>query len=182
MKRIAVIGKQCSGKSTVAKSILSHYNGEMIKFADPLYRMLYVLNQDKNRGFMQEGADVVKKYFGENIFVQLFRENVRGYMASPQPRKPEIIVCDDLRYKVELDAARDMGFGLVFVHAMPAKRRERAKKQGLDFIEEHSSECEVDSLRQYADVDIKNNSTLTHLFKQIDDHVMPLVTELSDYL
>ena len=156
MNRFAIIGQQCSGKSTVADLLFEmwHYGKIVIKFADPIYDTLRALRQKKHRAFMQEFGEMAKRHFGEMVFVDIFKAKMR---LADSKFPDMLVVCDDVRRDYEAEAVLECGFKIIYVHADRLVRLSRAKKQGLDFIENHISETQVPTLRQYAHYEIVNN-------------------------
>jgi len=144
--RFAIVGKQCSGKTMVAQLMKTMYTGNFVtlKFAEPIYDVLNILEQKKNRRFMQEFSDLTKIYFGENIFVNLLERKLKNlnFLFADDDI---LVVCDDVRYQNEVDLLKKYGFLFVLVEANQALRKERAIKQGLEFYEDHSSE-KIESL------------------------------------
>lgn len=158
MRKIAIIGEQCAGKSTIAeiiKQLVSHPT--VVKFADPIYRSLEALGQEKGpgwRGFAQESSDVAKKYYGDDVYVRAFEHTVEqiellGFAQT--------LICDDVRYPDELDLCRELGFKFIYVSAFEFVRMQRAAEQGLEFKTDHSSERQVKELKAVAGVVINNS-------------------------
>ena len=142
MLKFAVLGEQCSGKTTAAEVIKGYFfNPQVVKFADPIYWALAALGQPKNRGFMQEFGDLAKRYFGERIFANLFMQRV-----TEEGRFVDALICDDVRRGYELDACLDLGFKVLYVDAPRWMRERRAAEQGLEFRPDHNSETEVSGL------------------------------------
>ena len=122
--KIGVIGEQCSGKSTAAKFLIDEYKHSYLhKFADPIYEILRIFNKDKNRAFMQEMGDVAKKYWGRNIYAELFADAIKEReeeiicldSLTDRKMKDTLIVCDDIRYPFELDTCRTLGFHIISI-------------------------------------------------------------------
>lgn len=173
MIKIAVLGQQCSGKTTVCQTLNElcfSKHGKFIKFAGPIYGALSALKREKCRGFMQEFGDLSKKYFGEHVFVDAFKQ------AVLEEQKSNFILCDDVRRTYELEAVRGLGFFVVYVHADDDVRKRRAESQGLDFIESHNSETEVPSMRNLADYCIINNDTCS-IEEEIKKNLFPAIME-----
>ena len=62
--KIAVIGQQCSGKTSAAKLFSKYFDAtHYVKIADPIYDTLNALHQDKHRAFMQQFAEYFCLYF-----------------------------------------------------------------------------------------------------------------------
>lgn len=161
--KIAVIGQQCSGKTTAAKFFQKHFDHSVVvKIADPIYDTLRALRKEKHRAFMQQFADLAKKHFGEEILAEIFQKRVLEIQDKYLDRdldgqhptvggKDILLVCDDIRFPYELKIVRGLGFKLVAINANTEVRKARAKRLGLDFIENHNSETLVPSLFPSAD-------------------------------
>ena len=157
--KIAIIGAQCSGKTTVANEIIRQCgnNFKIVKFADPIYGTLDCLSEKKNRLFMQEFSDLAKKHFGEAVFVNAFKSKIESIEGQSMLGVCPDIICDDIRYWIEYDMCRQLGFKIVYVRADEYVRQSRAAAQGLVFSPDHSSERFVDDIGKQADVIIVNN-------------------------
>ncbi len=158
--RIAFIGKQCSGKTTMANFMLKSYEkigpGGIVKFADPIYETLNVLKKKKHRVFMQKFGSLAHECFGENIFVNLFNRKMRE--EYNEDFKYAIIVCDDVRRKFEFDAVKSHGFMAVYIETPVEIRRNRSNMLKLEFNEDHESELYIDELKELCDMQIKGNA------------------------
>jgi hypothetical protein len=148
MKKFAIIGQQCSGKTSAAGFIASEFESPYIlKFAQPIYDVIAALKQPKHRAFMQQFSDLAKSHFGPLIFTDIFCAT-----ANELDREMfDVVLCDDMRFQQEVDAARELGFKIISIDAAADIRRNRAMSLGLDFIENHNSETEVPSLIWQAD-------------------------------
>lgn len=165
MLKIAVAGMQCSGKTTIAQMIVRNIASvgidvSYVKFADPLYRVLEVMKQPKDRIFMQQFSDLTKKCFGKDFFTKRFVQTV-DELTDTMPNG--LIINDDMRYLRELMACKMLGFMTVFVDAGINNRIVRAEKVGLTFNDSHNSETEVHELQQYCDYAILNDGDLKAL-------------------
>lgn len=137
--KFAVVGEQCSGKTSAAKFIGRHFScPEIVKFAQPIYDVLDVLQRPKHRAFMQQFSSMAKQHFGDMIFNELFANRVNDLMANPVGA--DSVICDDLRFPFELTLVRKLGFITIGIHADEDVRAERAERLGLDFITDHESE------------------------------------------
>ncbi len=154
MNRICIVGEQCSGKTQISNFIHDIKRCiDVIKFADPIYETLTSLREGKNRMYMQEFGDLAKKHFGEDVFVKCFESTFRWLSDS----LTGVVVCDDVRRKIELDKVHQLGFKSIYVDCDRDVRKERAFKLGLEFIENHNSETEVSSLQPYCEYYIDNS-------------------------
>jgi dephospho-CoA kinase len=151
--KIAIIGQQCSGKSTAAmcfQDATNMINGTapsiILKFAGAIYGALEALKQPKNRGFMQEFADVAKKYFGEDVLQRVFEKEVKEHENDGIVN---MIICDDVRRFYELYCVLNLGFHIIALDVPRGIRKNRAERLHLDFIENHNSETEVPDIIQH---------------------------------
>ena len=144
---IGIIGPQCAGKSTLAE----YLGGVVVKFAAPLYAVNKTLGIPKNRGFMQELSDLVKKYQGRDYFLKSFAN-------FTQPSNGDhLLICDDIRYELEAEYLINQGWRLIYIDATEQIRRDRARKLGLDFKPHHDSEIEIESLSDWCCICVNNN-------------------------
>jgi dephospho-CoA kinase len=160
LTKIGIIGQQCAGKTTAANFICELFDPlstEWFKFADPIYDTLKAHRQEKNRQFMQQFSDLAKYFFGDDIYVKCFKANVQEREKEIEPlivgKFPgkRLFICDDIRYKSEFAACKELGFKIISIDAPVAVRKKRAEKQGLDFIENHNSEIEIPEIIYKAD-------------------------------
>jgi len=152
--RVAIIGEQCSGKTTLMNAIRSKMvefgQVEIIKFAGPIYGVLDVLKKKKHRKFMQDFSTVAQDCFGTHVFSELFEKRMIELQKSET--NYSAILCDDVRRDYELEMTKAYKFVTVFVETPESVRMERAKKQGLEFIKDHSSEIYVDGMKGLCDI------------------------------
>lgn len=161
MLKIACIGQQCSGKTSLAKFFINKFSAVFhIKMADPIYNALDGLKQEKHRAFMQQFGDLAKKHFGEEIFPQIFErqvleienESFEKEVGEPLKFTDQILIInDDVRFEYELKYVKKLGFKLCSIICPVEVRAARAHAQGLDFIENHQSETEIPKLLYKAD-------------------------------
>lgn len=158
MLKIACIGQQCSGKTSLAKFFIKNFSEVFhIKMADPIYNALDGLKQKKHRAFMQQFGDLAKLHFGKEIFPQILEKQVlevEKLAAGRIDKKFEdqiLIINDDIRFGYELKYVKRLGFKLCSIICPAEVRAARAKAQGLDFIENHQSETEIPQLLYKAD-------------------------------
>lgn len=161
MKKIAICGPACAGKTTVCNML---FDGYTLKFAQPHYDVLNVLGVPKHRLFMQEFSDLVKKHFGEDIFVKIFERRAEELESKGNIH---LLICDDIRYLLEINSCLENNWKLVYVYADPQIRRERSDALGLTWSPNHSSE-QIDNYRAFCHHDIINNTTLEKLSKEVE--------------
>ncbi|MCK5862819.1 MAG: hypothetical protein KAH38_10055 [Candidatus Hydrogenedentes bacterium] len=148
--RIAIIGNQCAGKTTLAEA----YGAPIVKFAEPFYNVLRLFEKPKNRAFMQGLSDVAKECFGDEIFTELFAKK----MEWRHQRFADFWMCDDVRYLHEVKWLKANGWKLIFLYTETGVRRVRAAALGLEFITNHPSEIQVPELVSHCDLWINNTS------------------------
>lgn len=168
--KIGIIGGQCAGKTTVAGELMTvgDRTYSSIKMADPIYETLRALGQSKNRLFMQEFSDLAKKHFGNDVFICAFKDGVTWVSDTAMVDGEEYdIVCDDIRYMEEYEAAKKLGFIFVYVNADDNVRKARAESQGLVWSPNHSSETQIEGIGKMADYQITNNGSLELLHEQV---------------
>lgn len=153
MRKIAVIGEQCAGKTTLTNIIAKEVGAGVknIKFADPIYGALGVLGREKHRLFMQDFGDLAKKHFGELVFVNEFQQEFERIRKERGWDSELVVTCDDVRRVYEFSMVKGLGFTTVFIDTPESVREARAQKLGLQFATKHNSETEVGSLKQYCD-------------------------------
>lgn len=172
--KIALIGGQCAGKTTIMEAVRSSFESSAIlKFADPIYGALKALEKPKNRAFMQDFGDLAKKHFGEYVFVDAFREKSNAITSV------DLIACDDVRRTYEAELVHELGYFIVFVDTSEEVRKLRADALGLSFMPNHNSESEIASLRRYAHYGIDGGAPL-HAVKTVVQY--DLIPSLKEYI
>ena len=172
--RIGLVGCQQAGKSTIA-SILSEKvicQIKLFKFADPLYEILDIYGQEKNRLFMQDESDVAKKYFGEDIYIDLMRERLNFFSSSSLYT---MYLCDDCRYQKEFKLLKDYGFTMIGVDCPKEIRKQRAEQNGFEFNDNHSSEQFIEELIGDCDHIICNTSNDRKVLSQSVDEFLATI-------
>ncbi len=186
--KIACIGQQCSGKTTLAKFFMNRFKAVYhIKMADPIYNALEGLKQKKHRAFMQQFGDLAKKHFGEEIFAEILEKrvlkiqddikkmNIVNNIVAPEKYDFEdkiLIINDDVRFDYELKYVKRLGFKLCSVICPTEVRAQRARRLGLDFIENHQSETEIPQLLHEADYEITNEIMTKEEFSHAADIIL----------
>jgi dephospho-CoA kinase len=113
---IALFGPMCVGKSYAADILVKDYGYSKMAFANQLKeevaRLFGLTGKDGHtRKVLQEFSADCKKY-RPNIWIELLQEKVVTHSKTYTPSK---IVVDDLRFKIEANVLRDMGFIIVLV-------------------------------------------------------------------
>jgi len=150
VRNIAFVGEQCSGKTTASEILcrLGSFWKRNVKFIEPIYKINNLLGVQKNRVFMQELGELIRREFGEDYFILEFKKQHRGVSG---------LVCDDVRKIIEFETVKELGFVTVFIDAEEEIRRNRAKSLGLEFNPNHPAEKEIRFLRDKCDYIILNN-------------------------
>lgn len=172
--RFGIVGMAHAGKTTVCDALVNELNrryfvdgflvGKVmrLKFAQPMYDYLRVLGEKRAGNFMQEISDVTKNYYGEEVFVRAAeKEIIRDkHLSFVEPSSfSRAIICDDCRYKAELEMLKGHGFKMVFVDASEAARRARAEKMGMAWRDQsHPSEAGILALKTHCDFILGNDS------------------------
>lgn len=149
---IAISGKMCSGKTTLARALAQELNLEVASFATTLKDsvvkgLMYAvpelpshrLPDDKDilRPLYQHWGDVVRHYLGNEYFItRLFSEH-----QNP-------VVIDDLRFKSEYNALKRMQFLMVRLNVSSGLQLDRLVQlypntRASDLF--HPSETELDN-------------------------------------
>ena len=117
--KIACIGQQCSGKTTLVKFFAKEFkNVYFVKLADPIYNAIQGLKQPKHRAFMQQFGTLAKKHFGTEIFAKVLYQRVKeleteiSNMVAVDAIDSEdtVILNDDVRFGYELEYMKRLGF------------------------------------------------------------------------
>lgn len=105
---IAFAGKNGAGKSTCADIVCEYIDCQIIKFAAPLYsinnkyyNVLSTRTPGKNRKLLQTTADIAKEEFGDDVFVDAFKESYN--------KRTKMVIVDDLRFDNEAVFIKSQG-------------------------------------------------------------------------
>ena len=179
---LAVSGLMHSGKTSVVSMIQElleeknywnrqrsnqqTYQPKLIKFAQPLYDMQeYIYKRagielkNKDRGLLQYLGTQWGRSIDENLWVDLWRQEVRSHLFKSANHTTQIVLCDDLRFDNEAKQILDLGGKIIWVEADESTRRERSPStfSGTNHISESGISPEYISLTIY------NNKTLGDL-------------------
>lgn len=162
--RVAFTGNMMSGKSEAVKLFtkLSSKNNKvsgLVKFAKPLYDCQNIFQEygmgEKNRLFLQNLSNIVKKYFSENILNKIFIKNVETYIKDGC----DVIFCDDVRTISEVETVKALGFYLIGINSNPDIRKRR--NPGIFLGNNHLTETMVSHIiNNYCNIVIENNGLL----------------------
>jgi energy-coupling factor transporter ATP-binding protein EcfA2 len=178
--KIAFCGKMGSGKSTAAIALTGLMTDKygyqdlkawVIAFANPLKMSAMAFkveeNEEKPRVFLQRLADLARREFGEDIMIRILQKSVNHaiYEAAPQiPHSHILIMCDDLRFKDEAEALKQMGFVLVRIEANDEIRKQRLGDAYTNVT--HRSEMELDLFEPDFVVRNDTNEPQAHMFTE----------------
>lgn len=164
---IGLCGAAQSGKSTLAKHLLSAHEFERVAFADPLKDMLRAVGVPKEnlygdkkeqpldllcgrsaRYAMQRlGCEFGRNILGEDFWVRIWRERAKRHAR---------VVADDVRFPQEQHAVRSRG-GIIVKVVRPGMKIE---------LSEHASENSLDD--RLIDHIIVNDAGIEQLTVQMD--------------
>ena len=156
--KIAFTGKMGAGKSTAALVALGIYTemygpedsiGVIIQFANPLHQAAVAFHRrEKPRVFLQRLGDLARREFGDDVFEQIFHENVDGFINNRLPQIPQthaLLMTDDLRFKGEYKLVKNLGFTVIRVEAAEEVRKQRLGNAFTNV--KHRSEMEMEQFR-----------------------------------
>ena len=141
--KIAISGKICSGKSTLANILKKKYGGDIISFADKIKEIAIELfgMKLKDRKLLIDIGTKMKE-INENVWI--------NYCIN-KSRQLENIFIDDLRFSNEWVKLKDEGFILIRLNITREEQIKRIKKTYPETWENHikkfndSSEIELDN-------------------------------------
>lgn len=144
--RIAIVGKQRSGKDTVAGMLAEMLPGttQVVKLAGPIYRAAAAVRQslglpphEKDRLLLQVLGTEYGRAVDPNFWIDRFRADV----AKLDPASN--LICTDCRFINEAEALKADGWTLVYV------ARREADRIGCEGFSNpgHASEAEIDQIR-----------------------------------
>mgnify|MGYP000918769866 CR=1 FL=1 len=178
-------GKMGSGKtsaSLIALGLMTELFGQtnsigyVIKFAQPIYQSMLAFHRNKGgsaeRVFTQRLGDLAKREFGENVFVDIFEDNVNGLITNRLPQLTQehvLVMTDDLRFLSEYKLLKKLGFTIIGVEA-PEDLRQRRLGDAFANIR-HRSETELSLFSPdyvvYNDVEEPHLVTLENNLKEL---------------
>ena len=152
--KIAICGKMCSGKSTLARELQKIYpNCEIMSFADKIKEIAKDLfdMRGKDRKLLQQIGSSMR-IININVWT--------NYLLN---KKKDNIIIDDLRYFNEADALKNNGFIIIRINVSDKLQKERIiKKYPLDWESHyinrnHDSEIYINKLDKYIDIDLDSD-------------------------
>lgn len=162
--KIAIIGKICSGKTTLANKLSKYFKLDKFAFGDSvkkyttdIFEMYY-----KDRKLIQDFAEKMKE-IDNDIWIKHLDKKIKG--------KNNIIV-DDLRFENEYKYLKNNNFFIIKIIITKEKQIERIKTlyghKADEHIErlDHLSESNVDILK--ADVNINSEDPIEAIIKLLE--------------
>jgi len=121
--KIAIVGKMCSGKSTLSNKIIKYYKRFGIKlekraFANKVYKLAYDLfdMKEKNRLLLQQIGTKMRE-IDDNVWIYYTLKNL-----------PENVIIEDCRYINEFKQLVNNGFTIIKINISKKKQLKRLKK------------------------------------------------------
>ena len=177
---LGLVGPIASGKDTVKKYLESKYKAENCRFSTILRDVLNRIEVPIDRENLQQLSTILRQNFGEDVLAKVIASDVNKM-------KSDIVVVDGVRRMADIKYLNDLpNFFLTVIDADPKIRYERLvkrnentgdnKKTYEQFLKDHEAEAdrEVPIVIKEAKYKINNNSSLAHLYKQIDGLVAKL--------
>ena len=149
--RIGVVGKMCSGKTTLSNYIKAYliekYNIELksLTFAGKVYDIAYDLfdMKQKDRKLLQQIGSMMRQ-IDKDIWIKYVMKQAKG----------KDVMVEDCRYRNEFEALCDDGFIMIKINIDGEYQAERLKKTYPDTYEQHlanlthASEMDIDGLEE----------------------------------
>lgn len=163
--RIAFSYKARSGKDTCAEYAVSKHGGQIVKFADHLYDLMYKI-QD-HCGFKREKDSILLQWIGsdygrakdENVWVKQTVKKIDKILTEDPFAN---IFITDARFPNEVESLKKLGFIVCKVNRSIDNRGDIGRDPN------HSSEISLDSYNEW-DFIIENNGTLEELYAKVDN-------------
>lgn len=129
--KIALIGKMCSGKSTIANYLKNNYNYKILSFGQPVkqYATEIFGLKNKNRAIIQDFAQKVRE-IDDEVWIKYL---IRKYREENYSN----IVVDDVRFPKELKALKQEGFVIIKINITKEFQIERIKNTYIENYENH---------------------------------------------
>ena len=168
MVKIAIIGKMCSGKTTVANYLMK-INNDFVKlsFADKVKEIAKDLfgMEKKDRKLLQMIGTKMRE----------IDKDIWAKYTAKKANISEFVVIDDLRYKNEFDIVKKNGFKIIKLKISNELQLSRLKKEYPDTWQNHISNCnhqseiEIDLIDENEiDLVIDVDKNINQIFEIID--------------
>jgi dephospho-CoA kinase len=172
--RIGVVGKMCSGKTTLSNYIKAYlrekYNIEMksLTFAGKVYDIAYDLfdmsREKKDRKLLQQIGSMMRQ-IDKDIWIKYVMKQAKG----------KDVMVEDCRYRNEFEALCEDGFLMIKINIDEEYQAERLKKTYPDTYEQHlanlthASEMDIDGLEEEKCAMVLNARDNEHNFEIVKD-------------
>lgn len=139
--RIAICGKICSGKSTLADALAENFNLRKISFATPvkMYAQEIFGMKHKDRELIQDFAEKIKE-INPNVWVE--------YLDRLISETEDDIIIDDLRFVNEYEYLKTKGFFIIRINIEMIDQIRRIKKTYPNTWRSH-----IDRLNHVSEID-----------------------------
>ncbi len=166
---IGVAGKTFSGKSTAADFLVTNFSARHIRISKLLERLLDALALEDTPENKQKLSAVLKNLYGNGVLMH-------ALLNSTDHNDRLFFVFDGLRNTEELEELKQHGkCTLIYVEASKENRLARFAKQKGREVQESELQAfdvaqrddEIETLKQYADFTINNDSTEASLEQEL---------------
>ncbi|MFW9930486.1 MAG: AAA family ATPase [Candidatus Thorarchaeota archaeon] len=164
---IGITGQMGSGKTTIAKLILSLAgNFELFSIGQKIKNIVFELDLPYKREILQETGDFFR-IFDPLVWVKYLINHIEKQNASH-------VIIDDIRYKEECVFLKKRGFIIIRVVSKDQNRRERIKLRDKAEISDsnwnewNQHKNEKDTTIMNVDHEIINNGSIDDLVKEIE--------------
>ncbi len=169
---IGIAGRMASGKGSVSQYLATKYGAERHRSSEPLRAIVDIFNIPQSRANLSDLSTFLRETYGEHTIAQAM---LKVMTAAQAP----IAVFDGMRRLIDIQTFRPLSnFTFVFVDCDDRIRYQRyisrnenpgdAEMSWDDFKLRDSAEteCQIDELKQYADVVIDNSKTYEYLLAE----------------
>ena len=162
--KIALCGKQGTGKTTAADYLIENYNFKRASFADKIKQVaMDLFGASHDEVYVSKSKRPLLQSIGYHMR-EIDRHVWTKYLTRQIKDNKQNIVIDDVRMKSEFDALKEVGFILVKIEC----NKEECKSRITSFANENDpTETEMDSLKDW-DYTINNERNKECLYQQID--------------
>ena len=155
--KIGLIGKICSGKTSLANYIMERHTYTRMAFADKIKELATDIfeMQNKDRKLLQDIGTKFRE-IDEDIWVK--------YLLKKVKNKDNIII-DDCRYLNEVQSLKNNGFYIIYIEISEECQKNRILNTYSNAEEHlnnlnHSSESNFEKLKQLSDLVINGELSL----------------------
>ena len=163
--KIGLIGKICSGKTTLANYIMERHCYTRMAFADKIKELATDIfeMQNKDRKLLQNIGTKFRE-IDEDIWVK--------YLVRKVKNEDNIIV-DDCRYLNEVQSLKNNGFYIIYIDISKETQKNRILNTYSNAEEHlnnlnHSSESNFEKLKQHSDLIINGELSLQIIYNIIN--------------